>query len=70
MKEFKREHITVWGSFSDVVNCKCQRENPEIATFVPIKRTIMMVAAYYIGLLPFLPLSDGFFEVPLVFNFG
>ncbi|VDK39631.1 unnamed protein product [Taenia asiatica] len=70
IEEFNRVDITVWGSFSDTVNRKCQLENPRIATFVPIKRTLKIVLAYYLGLLPFLPLSDGFFEVPLVQNFG
>ncbi|KAL5968623.1 Lysophospholipase D GDPD1 [Taenia solium] len=70
IEEFNRVDITVWGSFSDTVNQKCRLENPRIATFVPIKRTLKIVLAYYLGLLPFLPLSDGFFEVPLVQNFG
>ncbi|CDS43201.1 glycerophosphodiester phosphodiesterase [Echinococcus multilocularis] len=70
IEEFNRVDITVWGSFSDAVNRKCQMENPRIATFVPIKRTLKIVFAYYLGLLPFLSLSDGFFEVPLVQNFG
>ncbi|EUB59203.1 Glycerophosphodiester phosphodiesterase domain-containing protein [Echinococcus granulosus] len=69
-EEFNRVDITVWGSFSDAVNRKCQMENPRIATFVPIKQTLKIVFAYYLGLLPFLSLSDGFFEVPLVQNFG
>nr|NP_001187824.1 glycerophosphodiester phosphodiesterase domain-containing protein 1 [Ictalurus punctatus]ADO29168.1 glycerophosphodiester phosphodiesterase domain-containing protein 1 [Ictalurus punctatus] len=70
VKKFRREHITVWGSFSDVVNRKCQQENPDIATFVPIRRTVAIILAYYLGLLPFLSLTDDFFEVPLMCNFG
>ena len=64
--EFNRQEITVWGSFSDSVNQKCREENPNIATFVPIKRTLKILLAYYLGLLPFISLADGFFEVPLV----
>nr|CDS28042.1 glycerophosphodiester phosphodiesterase [Hymenolepis microstoma] len=70
IEEFGRRDITVWGSFSDEINRKCRLVNPKIATFVPIKRTFMMVVAYYVGLLPFLPLPDGFYEVPLVPLFG
>ncbi|VUZ39230.1 unnamed protein product [Hymenolepis diminuta] len=70
IEEFSRRDITVWGSFSDEINRKCRLVNPRIATFVPIKRTIMMIAAYYVGLLPFLSLPDGFYEVPLVPLFG
>lgn len=70
IEEFNRVDITVWGSFSDSVNRECHLENPRIATFMPIKRTIKIVLAYYLGLLPFLSLSDGFFEVPLMRNFA
>lgn len=70
IEEFNRRDITVWGSFSDEINLKCRAVNSKIATFFPIKRTIFTLAAYYIGLLPFLPLPDGFFEVPLVPLFG
>nr|VZI25997.1 unnamed protein product [Spirometra erinaceieuropaei] len=69
VKEFKREDITVWGSFSDLVNKKCHSENPRIPTFFPIKEVLWIVFTYYLGLLPFLPIKDDFFEIPLIRNF-
>ena len=70
INEFHREEITVWGSFLDRINLKCRVENPNVATFTPIKKTLKIIIAYYLGLLPFISLADGFFEVPLVPNFG
>ncbi|KAM7535771.1 hypothetical protein Aperf_G00000100711 [Anoplocephala perfoliata] len=66
IEEFNRRDITVWGSFSDGVNRECRLVNPNIATFFPIKRTFKIMLAYYLGFLPFIPIPDGFFEVPLV----
>ncbi|VDL89892.1 unnamed protein product [Schistocephalus solidus] len=69
IKEFNREELTVWGSFSDLVNKKCRSENPRIPTFFPIKEVLWIVVMYYVGLLPFLPIKDDFFEIPLIRNF-
>lgn len=69
IKEFNREELTVWGSFSDLVNKKCRSENPRIPTFCPIKEVLWIVVMYYVGLLPFLPIKDDFFEIPLIRNF-
>ncbi|VDN36736.1 unnamed protein product [Dibothriocephalus latus] len=69
IKEFNREEITVWGGFSDIVNKKCRSENPRIPTFFPIKEVIRILFKYYLGLLPFLPIKDDFFEIPLIRHF-
>ncbi|XP_055334837.1 lysophospholipase D GDPD1-like isoform X2 [Paramacrobiotus metropolitanus] len=63
VKEFKREHLTVWGNFRDLITQKCYHENPHIPLLFSIKRVVATVALFYTGLLPFLPIKEQFFEV-------
>lgn len=65
IQEYKREHLTYWGSFSHAICQKLTAENSRIVRFCSLKEAALIVIAYWLGLLPFLPLTPGAFEVPL-----
>ncbi|CAF4262826.1 unnamed protein product, partial [Adineta steineri] len=62
---YRREHITYWGSFNDVVCKKLTVENSRIVRFCSLKEAAVIVLTYWLGLLPFIPLVPGAFEVPI-----
>ncbi|XP_064619429.1 lysophospholipase D GDPD1-like isoform X2 [Lineus longissimus] len=43
--------------------------NPDIHVFVPLKKVVGLVIAFYFGLLPFIPLKEGFYEIPMLSMF-
>ncbi|TNN14980.1 Lysophospholipase D GDPD1 isoform 1 [Schistosoma japonicum] len=61
-----RERITVWGSMNSKVSKECKLRNKNILTFAPFSYVIWIMACYFIGLLPFLPVKYDCFELPLV----
>ncbi|OQV15429.1 Glycerophosphodiester phosphodiesterase domain-containing protein 1 [Hypsibius exemplaris] len=63
IKEFRREHLTVWGNARDAVAQKCRRENPNIPMFFSIRRALVTLLLFWTGLLPFLPIKEEFFEI-------
>ncbi|CAF0890242.1 unnamed protein product [Rotaria sordida] len=65
IQEYQREHLTYWGSFNHVVCQKLTAENSRIVRFCSLKEAIGIVIAYWLGLLPFIPLKPGVFEVPI-----
>ncbi|UJR14609.1 hypothetical protein I4U23_001603 [Adineta vaga] len=65
VQQHQREHITLWGSFSHTICRKLTIQNPRIIRFCSLKEAAGIVFAYWIGLLPFLPLTPGAFEVPI-----
>ncbi|XP_064619427.1 lysophospholipase D GDPD1-like isoform X1 [Lineus longissimus] len=69
IQEFNREHITVWGNRSTNITNKCYKMNPDIHVFVPLKKVVGLVIAFYFGLLPFIPLKEGFYEIPMLSMF-
>ncbi|CAF1542881.1 unnamed protein product, partial [Didymodactylos carnosus] len=64
IKEYKREHLTYWGSFSHLICKKLDKENPRIVRFFSLKEAAYLVFAFWTGLLPFLSLKPGAFEIP------
>ncbi|CAF0794409.1 unnamed protein product [Adineta steineri] len=65
IQQYQREHLTYWGSFSHKICRKLTIQNPRIVRFCSMKEAAGIVAAYWIGLLPFLPITPGAFEVPI-----
>ncbi|CAF1047076.1 unnamed protein product [Adineta ricciae] len=65
IQKYRREHITIWGSFSHAICRKLTLQNPRIVRFCSFKEAAYVVFAYWTGLLPFLPLTPGAFEVPI-----
>ncbi|ESN93706.1 hypothetical protein HELRODRAFT_115387 [Helobdella robusta] len=66
VEEYKREHITVWGSYSEVVNKKLYKMKPTVPLFVSMRRVATIVASFYLGFLPFLPIKESYFELPMI----
>ncbi|UJR32151.1 hypothetical protein I4U23_019618 [Adineta vaga] len=65
IQEYGREHLTYWGSFSHKICKKLIVENSRIVRFCSMKEAATIVVSYWLGLLPFIPLTSGAFEVPL-----
>ncbi|CAF1044576.1 unnamed protein product [Rotaria sordida] len=65
IQQYRREHITYWGSFSHVICRKLTAQNPHIVRFCSFKEAAGIVMGYWIGLLPFITLIPGAFEVPV-----
>ncbi|XP_043203627.1 lysophospholipase D GDPD1-like [Amphibalanus amphitrite] len=63
--QYRRQAITVWGNFSATVTNKCYRQDPSIGLLCSMPAVVKIVLSAYVGLLPFLPLRETFFEVPM-----
>ncbi|CAD5118278.1 unnamed protein product [Dimorphilus gyrociliatus] len=60
---YKRENLTVWGNFGRNVTNKCYKANPNIGLLFSAPKVALLTLSFYIGLLPFLPIKESFFEV-------
>lgn len=65
IKQYNREDITIWGNFSDKITSKCYKENPNIHILISFRRLLVIVSLYYLWLLPFFPIKESAFEVPM-----
>uniref|UniRef100_A0A3Q3LF98 Glycerophosphodiester phosphodiesterase domain containing 1 n=1 Tax=Mastacembelus armatus TaxID=205130 RepID=A0A3Q3LF98_9TELE len=63
--KYDREHLTVWGNASNQIVKKCYRENPRIPVLFSLTRVLQLLGLFYTGLLPFIPLKEQFFEIPM-----
>ncbi|KAF2347386.1 Glycerophosphodiester phosphodiesterase domain [Trinorchestia longiramus] len=63
VKRYQREHLTVWGNFSDAITQRCYKENPNICLLISMKRVLLLVVQFYLGLLPFMPLKETHLEI-------
>lgn len=70
IKQYNREDITVWGTFSNKVTSKCYKENQNIPLIMSFQRALLILILYYMWLLPFCPIKESAFEMvmPKVFN--
>jgi len=66
IREYKKEKTVVWGSFSEEVNQKCYRLAPEIPLLFGLKPLIKIILLFYLGLLPFFPIKEGYLEIPML----
>ncbi|XP_037091386.1 lysophospholipase D GDPD1-like [Pollicipes pollicipes] len=65
VSEFGRQRLTVWGNRSATVTSKCYKQDPSIPLLCSASCVVKIVLSAYVGLLPFLPLRETFFEVPM-----
>ncbi|CAF3000504.1 unnamed protein product [Rotaria socialis] len=65
IKKYQREHITYWGSFSHKICRKLTAQNSRIVRFCSFQEAAGIVLTYWLGLLPFIRLTPGAFEVPM-----
>ncbi|CAF0766022.1 unnamed protein product [Adineta ricciae] len=65
VQDYNRQHLTYWGSFNHNTCKKLSAQNPRIVRFCSMKEAAGIVLSYWFGLLPFIPLQAGAFEVPI-----
>ncbi|XP_045155605.1 lysophospholipase D GDPD1 isoform X2 [Echinops telfairi] len=65
VKQYKREHITVWGNASYEIVKKCYKENSDIPILFSLQRVLLILGLFFTGLLPFVPIQEQFFEIPM-----
>lgn len=65
VREFQREELVVMGNFGSTVVNKIHKREPNVPILFSIQRIIATMVLFYTGLLPFIPLKEQFFEIPL-----
>ncbi|XP_065314270.1 lysophospholipase D GDPD1-like isoform X2 [Gordionus sp. m RMFG-2023] len=65
IKEYRRENITVWGSFQDRIVKECWKNNQNVPLYFSLKRVALLIIFYYTGLLPFVPIKESYLEIPV-----
>ncbi|XP_019503949.1 PREDICTED: glycerophosphodiester phosphodiesterase domain-containing protein 3 isoform X2 [Hipposideros armiger] len=70
VRHFDRSEITIWASEKSSVMKKCKAANPEMPRSFTISRAIWLILFYYLGLLPFIPITERFFLcfLPTIIN--
>lgn len=61
--KYKREDITVWGSFNEATTSKCHRLNPNISVYFSSQGCFKIFIFCILGLLPFLPFKESYLEI-------
>lgn len=61
-----RQARTVWGSGNEATADGCYELDPSIPLIFTPRRVLIILALFYTGLLPFVPLRETFLEVPLL----
>lgn len=65
VEKYKHEKLVVWGNSNSKVIDKLYKKNPDVCVFFSGRRAALLILWFYTGLLPFIPLKESFFEVPL-----
>ncbi|CAO2644703.1 Lysophospholipase D GDPD1 [Lemmus lemmus] len=65
VKQYKREHLTVWGNANSDIVEKCYKENSDIPILFSLQRVLLILGLFFTGLLPFVPIREQFFEIPM-----
>ncbi|XP_052053633.1 lysophospholipase D GDPD1 isoform X2 [Apodemus sylvaticus] len=65
VKQYKREHLTVWGNANSEIVDKCYKENSDIPILFSLQRVLLILGLFFTGLLPFVPIREQFFEIPM-----
>jgi len=66
VQKHKRQHLTVWGSFSHA-NSQCLfRLDPSVPLFFSAQDVLWLLFAYFVGFLPFIRLKASYLEIPLL----
>lgn len=66
IKDFNREHLTIWGSMFPKAHSAARRINPTIPCFFSGGQVMLIYALYYTGLLFLYPLPGDVFLPPLI----
>lgn len=70
VRKYDRSNISIWASFDGKVLKKCCAANMDMPYIFSIKRGVIILLLYYVGLLPFVPLKESFLEfvLPAIMN--
>ncbi|KAL8429884.1 hypothetical protein Efla_004698 [Eimeria flavescens] len=68
-RKYKREKKTIFGGFLQEKLKLIKTLMPEAVVAVGPERSLLLVAAYYLGFLPFLPLWEEAFEFPISYAY-
>ncbi|KAL8274910.1 hypothetical protein Esti_001199 [Eimeria stiedai] len=68
-RKYKRERQTVFGGFMQKKLHAIKREMPEALVATGPLRSLLLLAAYYVGLLPFFPIWEDAFEFPVSYAY-
>eukprot|EP00047_Mylnosiga_fluctuans_P002770 m.225835 g.225835 ORF g.225835 m.225835 type:complete len:321 (+) comp11325_c0_seq1:60-1022(+) len=69
VEEFRREHITVCSSAYHGVSERIARRLPKVPRFFSLWAAFRTLLLFYSGLLPFVPLTNDFLEIPMPGSF-
>lgn len=61
--KYDRAQLCCWGNFKDSTCRKCFAKDPSIPLLFSLRRVAIICAAFYTGLLPFLPLRESCLEI-------
>lgn len=65
VERYQALDTTVWGSFRQNTTDLCHATNPNIGLFASFPRVLKILVLFYLGLLPFVPLKETHFEIPM-----
>ncbi|XP_060051759.1 lysophospholipase D GDPD1-like [Erinaceus europaeus] len=65
VKQYRLEHITIWDNSSYKIAEKCYKENSDIPILFSLQRVLLILGLFFTGLLPFVPIREQFFEIPM-----
>ncbi|XP_062387181.1 lysophospholipase D GDPD1 [Sardina pilchardus] len=70
VRSYRRDAITVWATDNGNLMSKCRKQNPDMPFMFTFWRGLLVLALFYTGLLPFIPLRENLlqFYLPRVFN--
>lgn len=66
--KYKRENLTIWGSFKDVVSKKCYKQNNRVPIYFSLFGVVKLLLLMLTGLLPFVPLKETHLEIMMPNN--
>lgn len=56
---------TFFKTFQSQTTDECHRVNPKVGLLFSFKRVLQILVLYYVGLLPFIPIKETHFEIPV-----
>ncbi|KAL8445426.1 hypothetical protein Emag_005112 [Eimeria magna] len=68
-RKYKRERLTIFGGFMQKKLNAIKKEMPEALVATGPLRSLLLLVAYYVGLLPFCPIWEDAFEFPVSYAY-
>lgn len=61
--KYNRQDFTIWGGYEHKIYRKCSNFDPNICTYPSLFGTFKIITLYWLGLLPFVPISERFIVI-------